>query len=92
MTATRLLDPPGAGASASPDNAIPMNVENDLGATHVGGDRLDRVLDDLPNPDCGCEVNHLVALANRLVHHGVVEDGIHVEMQIGVLPNGREVL
>jgi hypothetical protein len=27
MTATRLLDPPGAGASASPDNAIPMNKE-----------------------------------------------------------------
>jgi hypothetical protein len=67
-------------------------VQDDLRATHIRGDRLDGLLDDLPHAHRGGEVDHHVTLADRLVHHGMVEDVVDVEVKFRVMPNSGQVV
>jgi len=67
-------------------------IEHVLRTVEVGDDRVNGLLDDQPRTDCGRKVVDDVGLIDQLVHHCRREDGVHDEVEMGVVPEMSDVL
>ena len=67
-------------------------IQQDLRPPDVGRDGLDRGLDDLPDAHRGGQMDDTIDLADRVLHHRPVQDGIDDQVERRVVTDLGEVV